>query len=56
MIELLGIEKINGRRHPIDYNNRKNRFENTEEMLKYKKILEKKLKTKLYFSFRHPNS
>ena len=51
MIEVLTIDYINCERCTIDYDYRKTHFNTEQEMLEYKKYLEKKLGKKLYFTF-----
>lgn len=49
--EILDISYINGKKTPID-NYRKTLFETQEELIEYKKYIQKRLGEKLYFTTR----
>ena len=51
MIHLQNIFKYNGKRVDSEYNNRKTRFEDLEELDRYRDYLEKKLRKQIFFMF-----
>ncbi len=53
MIELLSIYEYNGKLVESDHQNRKTRFDNMQELDRYRMYLRKKLGRKVFFSYRH---
>ena len=50
----MDISYINGERHLMDYDFRKKKFNNMDELEAYRKYLEKRMNKSLFFTYRQP--